>query len=263
MSQPSMDIGSIAIVEDDPVVRRLMRLWLEADGYSVIEYSCGREAALHDTSKTALVCLDLRLEDVPGQSVLAELRARDPDLPIIVVTGDEDAETAALAMRAGAYDFVTKPFDQERLGQAVRRAVERRQLSASVERLRRELGERTVQPSSNGADTMSGYEGESIELSHLTSAVHGAPPSDIPPPGDIDHAGLGDAGVFDGSTLNLREIERAAITRALKLAGGSVGKAAKLLGIGRATLYRRLSEQRAPMGGEPSNKINGHEAARP
>ena len=118
-----MDIGSIAIVEDEPVLRRLMRLWLEADGYRVVEYESGREATLFDTAGTAIVCLDLRLEDVSGQNVIHELHARDPDLPIIVVTGDQDLETAALAMRAGAYDCVTKPFDRERLGQAVRRAM--------------------------------------------------------------------------------------------------------------------------------------------
>lgn len=236
MSQPSMDVGSIVIVEDEPVVRRLMRLWLEADGYTVIEYSSGREAAAHDTGGTALVCLDLRLEDMPGQSVLAELRARDPDLPIIVVTGDQDLETAALAMRGGAYDFVTKPFDRERLGQAVRRAVERRILMSIVQRLRRQLDERPIGSGPASLDVASDGDRDST-------------PPDIAP--------------MDGSTLNLRAIERTAIARALQLSGGSVGKAAKLLGIGRATLYRRLSEQRTPLAPDRTAKLNGHEVARP
>jgi transcriptional regulator of acetoin/glycerol metabolism len=63
--------------------------------------------------------------------------------------------------------------------------------------------------------------------------------------------------------LNLRDLERRAIARALEVSGGSVGKAAKLLGIGRATLYRRLSEQRgeAPEAEEPVRSSNG--ATRP
>ena len=256
MSQPSMDVGSIAIVEDEPVVRRLMRLWLEADGYTVVEYSGGREAAQHDTEGTAAVCLDLRLEDMPGQSVLAELRARDPDLPVIVVTGDQDLETAVQAMRAGAYDYVAKPFDRERLGQAVKRAVERRQLLASVQKLKRELDDRGKEDGLEGAPS---EPSSGLRISHLPSP---------PVQGIGASAGMGEAGLvtssdaepFDSATLNLREIERTAIARALKLSGGSVGKAAKLLGIGRATLYRRLSEQRS--GDEPA-KLNGHEIARP
>lgn len=230
MNQPSMAIGSIVIVEDEPVVRSLMRLWLEAEGYEVIEYSTGQEAALLDTEGTAAVCLDLRLEDMSGQSVLSELRARDPELPVIVVTGDQDLETAATAMRAGAYDYVVKPFDRERLAQAVKRAVERRALWVNVQKLQRELG------------TTPGF--------HPASPVSPMSPATML------------ASAFDASTLNLRELERVAIARALELCGGSVGKAAKLLGIGRATLYRRLSEQRSPLGSEPPMKLNGHEIAR-
>lgn len=246
MSQPSMDIGSIAIVEDEPVVRRLMRLWLEADGYTVVEYGSGREALEHGVRGTAIVCLDLRLEDMPGQAVLAEIRARDPDIPIVVVTGDQDLETAGAAMRAGAYEYVTKPFDRARLGQAVGRAMAHRKLSERVRGLQRELSDQAARPSSPGG------------VEELSAADLALPPLD--PLGGRPALTLLESEI--PATLNLRELERAAITRALKLSGGSVGKAAKLLGIGRATLYRRLSEQRAPLGVEATTRMNGHDLIR-
>jgi DNA-binding NtrC family response regulator len=224
MSQALPDAGCIAIVDDEPVVRTLMRLWLEADGYRVIELPSGEEAIGHDVHGSAAVCLDLRLDDMPGLAVLDALRARDPDLPVIVVSGDQDTETVEEAMRAGAYDFVLKPFDRDRLRYAVRRAFERRGLVASLRELRDAAG------------------GQGDEL-----RANGAPA--IAP---IDE-GAGEDG------LNLRDLERRAIARALEVSGGSVGKAAKLLGIGRATLYRRLSEQRdaAPPREEPIRSSNG------
>jgi DNA-binding NtrC family response regulator len=209
-----------------------MRLWLEADGYTVIELPSGEEAIAHDVRGSAAVCLDLRLDDMPGLAVLDALRARDPDLPVIVVSGDQDTETVEEAMRAGAYDYVLKPFDRDRLRYAVRRAFERRALVASLHKLREEASERN----------------------------DSAPPGDAPASG---RAGLLESSTPpEASTLNLRDLERQAIARALEVSGGSVGKAAKLLGIGRATLYRRLSEQRdagpeADGAGRGSNGSNG------
>lgn len=222
MSQALMDAGCIAIVDDEPVVRTLMRLWLEADGYRVIELPSGEEAIGHNVRGSAAVCLDLRLDDMPGLAVLNALRARDPDLPVIVVSGDQDTETVEEAMRAGAYDYVLKPFDRDRLRYAVRRAFERRALVASLRELR---------------EGIAGGSAVSVAVSE------GA---------QMDPA-LGEDG------LNLRDLERRAIARALEVSGGSVGKAAKLLGIGRATLYRRLSEQRdaAPEPEDSSRGSNG------
>lgn len=134
----------LAVVDDDPTLRRLMRHWLESAGYRVVEHDCGRKA-LEDTSTgPAVVCLDLGLGDLPGMHVLQHLRARDPDLPVLVVTAERDVATAVEAMRAGAYDYLVKPLDRERLLQAIRRAVERRELIASVRRLESELDDRHV-----------------------------------------------------------------------------------------------------------------------
>jgi DNA-binding NtrC family response regulator len=129
----------IAIVDDSRVTRRVMRGWLEAAGYSVCEHERGRDAI--GQVERSVVCLDLGLEDMPGLHVLTHLLARDPALPIVVVTGDRTIEAAVAAMRAGAYDFVTKPLDRERLLSAVGRAAERQRLLSRVRGLETELGE--------------------------------------------------------------------------------------------------------------------------
>ena len=72
-----------------------------------------------------MACVDLGLGEVGGFKVIQHLRARDADLPIIVVTAQLEIETAVAAMRAGAYDYVTKPLDRDRLILAVHRARER------------------------------------------------------------------------------------------------------------------------------------------
>ncbi|MFK7989291.1 MAG: sigma-54-dependent transcriptional regulator [Sandaracinaceae bacterium] len=128
----------VTLVDDDPVIRRIMRLWLEHAGYQVVEH--GRGKSILDGEKTrGVVCLDLGLGDIPGMEVLTRLLARDPDLPVVVVTAERTVETAVSAMRTGAYDFVTKPLDQERLLLAVDRAVERRELLERVSSLETEL----------------------------------------------------------------------------------------------------------------------------
>ena len=79
-----------------------------------------------------------------GIKVIQHLRARDAELPIIVVTAQRELETAVAAMQAGAYDYVTKPLDRDRLLLAVHRANERRELLSNVRRLESALTERSV-----------------------------------------------------------------------------------------------------------------------
>ncbi len=88
--------------------------------------------------------MDLGLGDASGFEVMEHLRRRNPELPTIVVTAQRDVESAVAAMRAGAYDYLTKPVDRDRLLLSVKRACERRALVARVERLQNELSERKV-----------------------------------------------------------------------------------------------------------------------
>ena len=135
---------SVAVVDDDPTARRLMRFWLERAGYAVVEHESARSVLDHDGATPALACVDLGLGEVTGIKVIQHLRARDAELPIIVVTAQRELETAVSAMQAGAYDYVTKPLDRDRLLLAVHRANERRELLSNVRRLESALTERSV-----------------------------------------------------------------------------------------------------------------------
>ncbi|HET7544332.1 MAG TPA: sigma-54 dependent transcriptional regulator [Polyangiaceae bacterium] len=134
----------VAVVDDDPTARRLMRFWLERIGYRVAEHDSARSVLESDGELPTVACVDLGLGEVTGIKVIQHLRARDAELPIIVVTAQRELETAVSAMRAGAYDYITKPLDRERLVLAVHRARERRELVINVRRLESALTERSV-----------------------------------------------------------------------------------------------------------------------
>jgi DNA-binding NtrC family response regulator len=134
----------VAVVDDDAKARQAVRSWLESAGYEVTEYDTTGAAAGWTGETPAAVCIDLGAGKMLSLTLLEQLRAKDPELPLIVVTLQQDLKAAVAAMRAGAYDYVTKPMDGERLVAAVRRATERRALLQNVLRLQNALVERPV-----------------------------------------------------------------------------------------------------------------------
>lgn len=143
---PSRDerTGPVVLVEDDPTARLTMRRWLEEAGYQITEHDRGQDAIAAVTTEPLVVCLDLGLGDMSGIDVLRHIQTRDPNVPIVVVTAQDDAVTAVNALKSGAYDYLVKPLDRERLLHAVQRAAERHELKRSVERLRSVLGEQQL-----------------------------------------------------------------------------------------------------------------------
>jgi DNA-binding NtrC family response regulator len=136
--------GRIAVVDDDPTMRRVLAVWLAEEGFSVVEFETGGAALDGIEAGMSAVCLDLGLEDLPGIEVLRRLRATLPDVPVIVVTARTKVEVVVEAMKAGAYDYLAKPLDALRFGQTVRRAAEHRAMLARMRRLEDELGERSL-----------------------------------------------------------------------------------------------------------------------
>ncbi|MBL9022802.1 MAG: sigma-54-dependent Fis family transcriptional regulator [Myxococcales bacterium] len=136
-------IARVGVVDDEPAMRRALRARLEKEGYLVTEFESGAAIVRQGGAGLDALCLDLGLaeDDLSGMEVIPHLRTSAPDLPIIVVTGQSDLESVIDAMRAGAWDFVTKPVDSDRLKLAVRRAIERTALTKRVADLTRELGE--------------------------------------------------------------------------------------------------------------------------
>jgi len=136
--------SNVLVVDDDSLQRRLLRRHLEELGLPVVEYESADGVLGATLDRAGCVCLDLGLGAADGLDVLEHLRVRAPDLPIVVVTADRDVARAVRAMRSGAYDYLTKPVDPQRLGVVVRNALERRELSASVKRLRAGVDESAV-----------------------------------------------------------------------------------------------------------------------
>jgi DNA-binding NtrC family response regulator len=136
----------VAVIDDDPTVRRLMRFWLEKEGYRVVEHASAESALAVSAEVPAAACVDIGIEDMSGLELLGRLSTKDPDLSLIVVTAQRDADTAAEAMRRGAYDYLTKPLERDRLLLAVGRGIERSDLMGNVRKLQSALFSRSKEP---------------------------------------------------------------------------------------------------------------------
>jgi two-component system, OmpR family, KDP operon response regulator KdpE len=123
----------VLIVDDEPPIRKLLRMGLTAQGYQVLEAPNGKVALELVAQRPDLVILDLGLPDVQGFDLLRTIRARNEQVPIVVLSsrGDEAAKVAALDL--GADDYVTKPFGTDELLARMRAAL-RHQLQVHGER---------------------------------------------------------------------------------------------------------------------------------
>ena len=103
----------VYLVDDDEAVRRSTNFMLKTSGYKVETYVSG-VAFLKDArhAKPGCVLLDVRMPEMDGLAVQKELKARGIDLPVIVMTGHGDVSVAVEAMKAGAVDFIEKPFEK-------------------------------------------------------------------------------------------------------------------------------------------------------
>ncbi|MCZ4387517.1 sigma-54 dependent transcriptional regulator [Vibrio alginolyticus] len=119
------DTPKIALIEDDDIVRQATSQWLQLAGFDVTAFSLGEEgkAAILSQEFDAIVS-DVRLPDTDGLSILESLIANHIPTPVILITGHGDVDMAVGALQNGAFDFIEKPFQPERLSQRVTDAVE-------------------------------------------------------------------------------------------------------------------------------------------
>src|SRR5688572_902334 len=124
---------TVLIVEDDPHVLLGCQQALQLEDIASEGVGSAEEAlARIDGDFAGIVVSDIRLPGIDGLQLLAELKRRDPSLPVVLITGHGDIGMAVGAMRDGAYDFIEKPFSPERLVEVVRRALEQRGLAREV-----------------------------------------------------------------------------------------------------------------------------------
>jgi len=121
--------GTILIVDDEEAIRAILARKLESDGYSCEVAADGKEALWKAFMKDFdLVLMDIKMPGLSGMEALPQIITNHPDTCVIMMTAVVDTETAVQAMKLGAYDYVTKPFDLDDLGMRVEKALERRKL---------------------------------------------------------------------------------------------------------------------------------------
>ncbi|WP_434360008.1 sigma-54 dependent transcriptional regulator [Parasalinivibrio latis] len=128
--------GDVLLVEDDAIVRQATAQWLELAGFNVTSCETGfaaMDALAPDFS--GIVISDVKLGDHDGVLLLQDMQQVIPDLPVILITGHGDIDMAVKALRLGAFDFIEKPFDPQRLTETVVNALAvRRQSEDQTER---------------------------------------------------------------------------------------------------------------------------------
>jgi two-component system C4-dicarboxylate transport response regulator DctD len=130
----------VVFIDDEADVCRANRQSLELDGFTVETFgAAGPALTAILADPPGLVITDVRLPDLDGVALFARLRAIDPELPVILITGHGDIRMAVGAMRDGAYDFLAKPYPAEALLASARRALERRRLVLENRQLRARL----------------------------------------------------------------------------------------------------------------------------
>ncbi|MCF6272831.1 MAG: sigma-54 dependent transcriptional regulator [Rhodobacteraceae bacterium] len=135
----------IAIIDDEAHMRESISQWLELSGFKTLAFE-NAEAALAEIGSLfkGVVVSDIRMPGMGGMEMLKRLHSSDQSLPVILITGHGDVQMAVEAMQIGAYDFMEKPFDPERLADLCKRAIAARKLTIENRALRRELSDSSV-----------------------------------------------------------------------------------------------------------------------
>jgi two-component system, NtrC family, response regulator AtoC len=159
----------ILVVDDDPGIREAFRLVLEEE-YELLEAEDGpRAIRIVQGSPVDLVLLDVRLPGMDGIEVLERIKAIDEHVEVVLVTAVQTVRAAVAAMKLGALDYLTKPFDEDEILPLIRRALERRALDREVVYLRSELARE------RDFDQLIGQHPLMQQLYQLISAIAGNP----------------------------------------------------------------------------------------
>ena len=132
----------VAIVDDEQDMRQSISQWLALSGFSPETYADGQEAlAAIGADFPGVVITDIRMPNMDGMALLKRLVALDSTIPVIMITGHGDVPIAVEAMRVGAFDFLEKPFDPEKMMALAERAIKKRTLALEARALRSELAD--------------------------------------------------------------------------------------------------------------------------
>ncbi len=153
--------GRVLLVDDQPELRRLFQRTLTRAGHEVAVAENGRKAVeLVAKNSFDVVISDVRMPDMGGIELLQALHSEDPDLPVLLVSGSPDLQTALKAVEYGAFEYLTKPVSLEKLGASAVRAIEQRrertQTKEALEQYRSGTRQRAARVVGADRDTWSG-----------------------------------------------------------------------------------------------------------
>jgi two-component system response regulator PilR (NtrC family) len=133
-------VEKILVVDDERSLREVLSIMLKRAGYAVTEAADGEEAISHVNCEIFdLVITDLRMPKADGMAVLKAVKSSSPETVVLVITAFATADSAVDAMKLGAYDYLTKPFQVDEVQLIIRNALERRRLSTENILLKREM----------------------------------------------------------------------------------------------------------------------------
>ncbi|MDR5651943.1 sigma-54-dependent transcriptional regulator [Ruixingdingia sedimenti] len=135
----------VAIVDDEADMRQSISQWLALSGFDTETHASAEEALKAiGADFPGVVISDIKMPGMDGMALLKRLMSMDSGLPVIMITGHGDVPMAVEAMRLGAYDFLEKPFNPDRMTDLVKKATNLRRLTLDNRALRRELSDGTV-----------------------------------------------------------------------------------------------------------------------
>ncbi|HEX2731729.1 MAG TPA: sigma-54 dependent transcriptional regulator [Polyangiaceae bacterium] len=133
----------LLVVDDEPALRQMLTILLRRQGYDVVAvpgYTAAAEAIVEVPQPFPVVLCDLAMPDGSGLDLLTCAKQRSPSTEVLLMTAHSTVENAIAAMRAGAFHFVTKPFDPSELAVMVEKALEKHELVSENSRLRAQVG---------------------------------------------------------------------------------------------------------------------------
>src|SRR5215212_10001754 len=128
----------ILVVDDEPEIRRSVRMILEYEGYEVVEAASGPEGVtMAERESPDLVFLDIKMPGMDGLDALQRIKASNETLPVVIISGHGTVSTAVEATKAGAFDFIEKPLASERVLVTIRNALDQTRLRDENKSLKR------------------------------------------------------------------------------------------------------------------------------